>query len=105
VPLCLCGDIPPILREKSSESGIKRLCENGEMSTGKIHGRGAASNPQNRFEKMSYQISEWDEPDDPSPQTVFLRDETRSIINYNDSPDVGFAASIDPYRGCEHGCI
>ena len=75
------------------------------MSTGKIHGRGAASNPQNRFEKMSYQISEWDEPDDPSPQTVFLRDETRSIINYNDSPDVGFAASINPYRGCEHGCI
>src|SRR5436309_11863736 len=75
------------------------------MSTGKIHGRGAASNPQNRFEKMSYQISEWDEPDDPSPQTVFLRDETRSIINYNDSPDVGFAASINPYRRCEHGCI
>src|SRR5204863_5804612 len=37
--------------------------------------------------------------------TVFLKDETRSIINYNDSPDVGFNASINPYRGCEHGCI
>ena len=36
---------------------------------------------------------------------MFLKDNTRSIINYNDSPDVGFNASINPYRGCEHGCI
>jgi DNA repair photolyase len=75
------------------------------VNADKIHGRGAASNPRNRFEKTSYQISEWGEPGDPSPQTVFLKDETRSIINYNDSPDVGFTASINPYRGCEHGCI
>jgi len=68
-------------------------------------GRGAASNPANRFEKTSYHVSEWDEPEDPSAQTIFLKDETRSIINYNDSPDVGFSASINPYRGCEHGCI
>src|SRR5262249_14239472 len=47
----------------------------------------------------------WDEPEDPSIQTTFLNDDTRSIINYNDSPDVGFNASINPYRGCEHGCI
>jgi DNA repair photolyase len=71
----------------------------------KKHGRGAASNPANRFEKTSYEVSEWDDPEDPSPQTAFLKDETRSIINYNDSPDVGFNASINPYRGCEHGCI
>jgi DNA repair photolyase len=54
---------------------------------------------------VSYDTSEWVEPGDPHPQTVFLRDETRTIINYNDSPDVGFNASINPYRGCEHGCI
>jgi DNA repair photolyase len=54
---------------------------------------------------MSYETSEWDEPEDPSRHTIFLKDETRSIINYNDSPDVGFNASINPYRGCEHGCI
>jgi DNA repair photolyase len=71
----------------------------------KVRGRGASSNPPNRFEKMSYETSEWDEPGDPSRHTVFLCDETRSIINYNDSPDVGFNASINPYRGCEHGCI
>jgi DNA repair photolyase len=70
-----------------------------------IRGRGAASNPVNRFEKTSYETSEWDEAEDPHPQTLFLKDTTRSIINYNDSPDVGFSASINPYRGCEHGCI
>ncbi len=70
-----------------------------------IRGRGASSNPPNRFEKTSYQVSEWNEPGDPSPRTILLKDETRSIINYNDSPDVGFTASINPYRGCEHGCI
>src|SRR6185436_14481547 len=70
-----------------------------------MRGRGAASNPANRFEKTSYHRSEWDEPEDPSAHTLFLRDETRTIINYNDSPDVGFNASINPYRGCEHGCI
>ena len=78
---------------------------NTPVGTEKVRGRGAASNPANRFEKTSYQRSEWDEPEDPSAQTIFLRDETRSIINYNDSPDVGFSASINPYRGCEHGCI
>jgi DNA repair photolyase len=75
------------------------------VSTEKVRGRGAASNPPNRFEKISYQRSEWDDPEDPSIQTTFLKDDTRSIINYNDSPDVGFNASINPYRGCEHGCI
>jgi DNA repair photolyase len=78
---------------------------NTAVSTEKIRGRGAASNPANRFDKTSYHRSDWDDPDDPSVQTIFLKDETRSIINYNDSPDVGFNASINPYRGCEHGCI
>src|SRR3954465_5879772 len=70
-----------------------------------IRGRGAAGNPGNRFEQTSYAVSELDEPEDPSRDTVFLKDTTRSIITYNDSPDVGFDASINPYRGCEHGCI
>jgi DNA repair photolyase len=67
-----------------------------------IHGRGAASNPSNRFEHTRY---EWDEAQESSPGTVLLKDASRSIIAYNDSPDVGFDASINPYRGCEHGCI
>src|SRR6187431_3028726 len=70
-----------------------------------IHGRGTPSNPGNRFEKTEYAVSEWDDPADPSRDTVFLRDTTRSIITFNESPDVGFDACINPYRGCEHGCI
>src|SRR5262245_49384314 len=78
---------------------------NTHVSTERLRGRGASSNPANRFEKMSYQREEWDDVEDPSLHTSFLKDETRSIIAYNDSPDVGFDASINPYRGCEHGCI
>src|SRR5688572_2833995 len=70
-----------------------------------IHGRGAASNPPNRFERAHYSVSDDEVPDEVSPDTVLLKDATRSIIAYNDSPDVGFDASINPYRGCEHGCI
>ena len=71
-----------------------------------IHGRGSAENPPNRFEHTTYQRDvEWNEPDDPAPKTQFYRDASASIITRNESPDVGFEASINPYRGCEHGCI
>jgi DNA repair photolyase len=70
-----------------------------------LRGRGAAGNPPNRFEPLRYEPDP-DEPPDagPAPQTQFFRDNSRSIIATNDSPDVGFDASINPYRGCEHGC-
>jgi DNA repair photolyase len=71
-----------------------------------IHGRGAASNPPNRFESIRYEPDPDDQPDElPHPATQYLIDTSRSLIAYNDSPDVGFSASINPYRGCEHGCI
>ena len=71
-----------------------------------IRGRGAAENPTNRFEHLAYERdAEWDQPDDPSPKTRLYRDSSNSLITYNGSPDVGFDASINPYRGCEHGCI
>ena len=76
------------------------------MANTKIHGRGAAENPPNRFEQIARERDlEWNEPDDPAPKTQFYRDASASIITYNDSPDIGFEASINPYRGCEHGCI
>ena len=68
--------------------------------------RGAADNPANRFEKVHLERdADWDPAENPAPRTEFLRDATRSIITYNDSPDIGFNASVNPYRGCEHGCI
>ena len=70
-----------------------------------MKGRGASWNPQNRFEKLEYVRDEEAPLDDEAPGTVYLRDPTRTIIATNDSPDVGFEASINPYRGCEHGCI
>ena len=70
-----------------------------------MKGRGASWNPQNRFESLAYVRDEEAEVDESLPQTLYLRDPSRTIIAYNDSPDVGFDASINPYRGCEHGCI
>ncbi len=68
-------------------------------------GRGASSNPPNRFERIWLERdADWDPEQDPAPRTQFLRDLTQSIITYNDSPDIPFRASLNPYRGCEHGC-
>ncbi len=68
-----------------------------------IVGRGAAGNPDNRFERIEVEPDEI-EGDEPRPETVYLRDHSRSIIARNYSPDIGFDASINPYRGCSHGC-
>lgn len=70
-----------------------------------IRGRGTAENPPNRFERFHVEPDPDAAPEQgPAPTTQFFRDRSCSIISYNDSPDVGFAASLNPYRGCEHGC-
>ncbi len=64
-----------------------------------IVGRGAAGNPKNRFEKIEVAPDPTEQDEDPSrPETVYLRDHSRSIIATNTSPDIGFDASINPYR-------
>ena len=73
-----------------------------------IKGRGAAVDPPNRFERIAF-APDGDAIDagdvDPSArQTVYLKDHARSIITHHQSPDVMIEASINPYRGCEHGC-
>ena len=71
-----------------------------------IPARGTASNPANRFEPIHLERdADWNPEEDPLPRTQFLKDYSSSIITYNDSPDVGFAATINPYRGCEHGWV
>ncbi len=68
-------------------------------------GRGAGANPANRFSPLAFERdAEWDPAQDPAPATQFLRDSSETAITYNDSLDVGFDASVNPYRGCEHGC-
>jgi DNA repair photolyase len=69
-----------------------------------IHGRGAVANPTGRFERLKIASDQAMSSDESVPKTQFIKDGSRSIIAYNSSPDIGFDASVNPYRGCEHGC-
>lgn len=73
-----------------------------------IKGRGALSNPAGRFESLARGAIDdgWGSLGEggPPPGTVVAADPARSIITYNKSPDTGFSRSINPYRGCGHGC-
>ncbi|MFO1464023.1 MAG: PA0069 family radical SAM protein [bacterium] len=69
-------------------------------------GRGAAENPPNRFERLAWEDdAEAFDPEAPGPATQFFRDTSKSLIVENESPDVPFEASLNVYRGCEHGCV
>jgi len=95
-----------------------------------IHGRGASWSPANRFEKLHIDLNDVDAPlatsvgvvdvdldaeppahrygvprKQPRRATQYFRDGSKTIISRNSSPDVGFETSVNPYRGCEHGCI
>ena len=75
-------------------------------------GRGAVCNPKSRFDSTEAQPFDdgWstlatDFSDLPPLPTSLIRDSSRSALSYNASPDLGFDRSINPYRGCEHGCV
>jgi DNA repair photolyase len=78
-----------------------------------LHGRGTATQPANRFDRLHVEVeadAHLDPLGDDSGRdgqipTEYFRDASKSIISTNDSPDVPFSASFNPYRGCEHGCI
>lgn len=74
-----------------------------------VRGRGAVENPTGRFERMTTTVDEDayrdpDEPEERKIETQVFRDCTKSIVATNNSPDAP-EASVNPYRGCEHGCI
>ncbi len=70
-----------------------------------LPGRGSSANIKNRCEtqEIVFDVTD-DEEDRPSLKTRFFKDSSQSIVNSNNSPDVGFDFSVNPYRGCEHGC-
>ena len=72
-----------------------------------VKGRGAAGNVAHRFSVETRQAEDdgWEPAAPPNPKTRLLVDRAKSIISRNDSPDIGFDQSINPYRGCEHGCV
>jgi DNA repair photolyase len=73
-------------------------------------GRGSCIRPPSRFDTIVRIELELVDPDDAdlyprsNPDTEFVPDRTKSVVTENDSPDVGFRFSLNPYRGCEHGC-
>jgi DNA repair photolyase len=85
-----------------------------------IKGRGSADNPSNRFDRLYVDNnvfddvvkSEGDSDDEGGkfikperPETIFYRDHSKTVMSHNQSPDIPFDYSVNPYRGCEHGCI
>jgi DNA repair photolyase len=75
-------------------------------NTGPMRGRGAGGNPANRFDAIAYEQDEYIEDDEiRRPDTQFIPDHAKSVLNKVDSPDIPFRRSLNPYRGCEHGCV
>jgi DNA repair photolyase len=74
-----------------------------------LRGRGVVDNPANRFERLWLDVDPTEAGDgsiEPRVEpTLFFRDTARSVISRNDSPDIPFETSLNPYRGCEHGCV
>ena len=89
----------PVVSETTIPAGVRK-------------GRGATVNPPNRFDTKAAAPFEdgWDTrtadlADLPPLSTTLIRDASRSVISYNQSPDLGFDRAVNPYRGCEHGCV
>jgi DNA repair photolyase len=97
-----------VQRERSKNMvAAATLQINQNVKHGAIKGRGTAQNPANRFERTQREAFDdgWETEASLAPPTSLVRDATRTIITHNDSPDLSFDRSINPYRGCEHGCI
>src|SRR5205085_1518768 len=100
-------------RPRKTKKKFVPIIEEAPPPSPAIHGRSASWNHANRFEKLHVdlvdadvvQIDPADEEEKPRRETQFFRDATQTIIARNNSPDVGFETSVNPYRGCEHGCI
>lgn len=72
-------------------------------------GRGAVSNADSRFSAQTHAVfhDDWDIDEEPAAplETTLIPERTKTILSRNDSPDIPFDVSINPYKGCEHGCI
>jgi DNA repair photolyase len=77
------------------------------MDKDRLHGRGARTNASGRFERFAYEAFDdgWAGDEAKPLETIVTPELAKSIISTNQSPDVSFDQSINPYRGCEHGCI
>jgi DNA repair photolyase len=94
-----------------AQRNIQRVSSAGAVDAGKLEmhrGRGALSNVSGRFEPLARQTEDdgWDIAEELPPlKTHLTLERPRHLITRNDSPDIAFDRSINPYRGCEHGCV
>ena len=101
--------VAPIRPAPQGQAGSQPMT-NARLS-GSLRGRGALSNPANRFETGVLEPFDdgWDTLDGladlPPLPTTLTRDSSKSVISWNTSPDIGFDRAVNPYRGCEHGCV
>lgn len=91
-----------VRRQEEPPPEERRSADGRAPGTRAPRGRGASTNPADRFTRIRV------ESEEPAPErvpTLFLSDDSRSVVATNTSPDVPFDASVNPYRGCEHGCV
>ncbi len=96
------------VREFTAQHGIGRKMAEAPTAAGKMaRGRGARTNVSGRYEANKRLLFDdgWQTlADEPALRTEVFEEQPKALINRNSSPDLGFDLSINPYRGCEHGC-
>jgi len=109
-------DRAPILRRpvplggaaKGRRSAVAKMLSLDDVLAGRRPGRGAVSNLTGRFERETREVDIRDEASLPDPASFVTQvtvEKPKTVITRNDSPDISFDRSINPYRGCEHGCV
>jgi DNA repair photolyase len=96
------------MQEKLKQDSVPVSAAQKEESLQYIQGRGAQFNTKNRFikdEKVKEHAEGIDDWEDSHEKTQYIEQESKTIVNKVESPDVGMAYSMNPYAGCEHGCI
>ena len=99
---------PPSRARRPGRSAAPRRLSLDDVLAGRRPGRGAVSNPPGRFEVETRAPDPQDEASLPDPAgfvTQVTVEKPKTVITRNDSPDISFDRSINPYRGCEHGCV
>ena len=90
------------MRRDSSQKETRMEDDSEAFARKSVRGRGTGELRKGRFESMEVQFEEGEKIQIP---TQIFADKSRTIISTNNSPDVGIEASVNAYRGCEHGCI
>ena len=113
VSVFLCVSLSPCFKNNFMDNQLKQ--DNFKVSVAKkeeqeqyLAGRGAQFNTKNRFlknERIREDIEGIDDWSEENASTQYIEQESKTIVNKVESPDVGMSYSMNPYAGCEHGCI